>query len=32
MVEFSNGLLEGEVEEIEIKNGNLGFDTKPPEV
>jgi hypothetical protein len=30
-VEFTNGLFEAELEEIEIKGGELGFDPNPPE-
>jgi hypothetical protein len=30
--EYTSGLFEGEVEEVEIKHGELGFDTTPPEV
>jgi hypothetical protein len=29
-VDFTNGVFEGELEEIEIKNGELAFDTTPP--
>jgi hypothetical protein len=29
MVEFTNGLLEAELEEIEVKGGELGFDPTP---
>ncbi len=31
-VEYKNGRFEGELEEIEVKKGELGFDAKKPEV
>jgi hypothetical protein len=31
-VEFTNGVLEAELEEIEVKGGELGFDPTPPVV
>lgn len=30
-VEFNNGVFEAELEELEVKNGELGFDPKPSE-